>query len=708
MMNLLQYVEAHQLLLCKKHSYGIAADAVKNHLSKRHQIKEVQLRAVLEYVDSLPSLWSTSQHQHLSCSNQAPISGLTVYCAYQCALSACNEERMTLSIHCQTVEKHQDCVHQVEWTKLTKSDSDMIHTVSVQSFFLINHFQSFLVQAEHESSPSLSSSLERSVCSHLSISHTLQADMLQKQQQVSTLQKQILIENAHSQQQWQDSFKIFSSSADNDTAQCQTLSWLLTTEISNFLKGLTIPKKVLCCLVNSSSTGLSAHSLQLIMTTKALHAVLSSSTTLIQQCVFHTLSQYCVIATSAKVLQSIICTTAWYLNSFEPDCTSVKVFRGVQKHDFMQWYSKKWAALLIFLITVDQDLDEDSVIAHSIFKLKTQILAASEVVSVLHHIIETADRLHAVNIDELSFAAYLDSSQSTLISSSCQNDCNSSFIILHAKNLTTAVSDLFITLVQTNNDSAYFIFSVMIFAAIHTLTYQGMWVTAQHYSSFLSCMIHCMQLWLLSYCISDADWDCYSCCILTTVVKNECWEFLINISSSSITELSFWRLLFWTASNDTVHVPEITVDTYLMWVQHSHIDLELDAWCVSLKSCLHAVTDILKNELLLATYAVSHYLINTLKNNTGNKVSEGSFLTDSHNQLNAVNDWLFHCLHTDSHLLTQYFHFSTPGASSNIASQESAINSYLHANQHFLHVLTCLVYMSFSLPLHCKKLVTIL
>ena len=92
----------------------------------------------------------------------------------------------------------------------------------------------------------------------------------------------------------------------------------------------------------------------------------------------------------------------------------------------------------------------------------------------LHHIIETADRLHAVNIDELSFAAYLDSSQSTLISSSCQNDCNSSFIILHAKNLTTAVSDLFITLVQTNNDSAYFIFSVMIFAAIHTLTYQGM------------------------------------------------------------------------------------------------------------------------------------------------------------------------------------------------------------------------------------------
>ena len=56
MMNLLQYVEAHQLLLCKKHSYGIAADAVKNHLSKRHQIKEIQLHAVLEYVDSLSSL----------------------------------------------------------------------------------------------------------------------------------------------------------------------------------------------------------------------------------------------------------------------------------------------------------------------------------------------------------------------------------------------------------------------------------------------------------------------------------------------------------------------------------------------------------------------------------------------------------------------------------------------------------------------------
>ena len=207
--------------------------------------------------------------------------------------------------------------------------------------------------------------------------------------------------------------------------------------------------------------------------------------------------------------------------------------------------------------------------------------------------------------------------------------------------------------------------------------------------------------------MSDADWDCYSHCILTTVMKNKCWEFLINISSSSITELSFWRLLSQTASNDTVHVSETTVDTYLMWVQHSHIDLELDAWCVSLKSCLHTAADILKDELLLTTYAVSHYLINTLKNNTGNKVSGDSFLTDPHNQLNAVNDWLFHCLHTDSHLLTQYFHFSTPGASSNIASQESAINSYLHANQHFLHVLTCLIYMGSSLSLHCKKLVTI-
>ena len=144
-----------------------------------------------------------------------------------------------------------------------------------------------------------------------------------------------------------------------------------------------------------------------------------------------------------------------------------------------------------------------------------------------------------------------------------------------------------------------------------------------------------------------------------------------------------------------------------MWVQHSHIDLELDAWCVSLKSCLHTAADILKNELLLAIYAVSHYLINTLKNNTGNKVSGDSFLTDSHNQLNAVNDWLFHCLHTDSHLLTQYFHFSISDAFSNIASQESAINSYLHANQHFLHVLTCLIYMGSSLSLHCKKLVTI-
>ena len=128
---------------------------------------------------------------------------------------------------------------------------------------------------------------------------------------------------------------------------------------------------------------------------------------------------------------------------------------------------------------------------------------------------------------------------------------------------------------------------------------------------------------------------------------------------------------------------------------------------MSFKSYLYTVTDILKNKLLLITYKVSHYLINTLKNNTENKVSEDSFLTDSHNQLNAVNDWLFHYLHTDSYLLTQYFHFSISDAFSNIVSWESVINSYLYANQCFLHVLACLIYMSFSLSLHCKKLVTI-
>ena len=108
---------------------------------------------------------------------------------------------MTLSIHCQTVEKYQDHVYQVEQIKLTKSDSDIIYTVSVQSFFLINYFQSFLIQIKHESSSSLSSSFERSVYNYLSTSYTLQIDILQKQQQIFTLQKQILIENAHSQQQ---------------------------------------------------------------------------------------------------------------------------------------------------------------------------------------------------------------------------------------------------------------------------------------------------------------------------------------------------------------------------------------------------------------------------------------------------------------------------------------------------------------------------
>ena len=85
-----------------------------------------------------------------------------------------------------------------------------------------------------------------------------------------------------------------------------------------------------------------------------------------------------------------------------------------------------------------------------------------------------------------------------------------------------------------------------------------------------------MQLWLLAYCLlkkekSQSDDD-----KLQDIVRRECQHYLVNTSSSPIAELSFWRLLTWTASNDTVRHPVTTMNDDCTQVSHGSITMNIE------------------------------------------------------------------------------------------------------------------------------------
>ena len=152
--------------------------------------------------------------------------------------------------------------------------------------------------------------------------------------------------------------------------------------------------------------------------------------------------------------------------------------------------------------------------------------------------------LVAVNTDALDLADYL----------------RDSSLQLHAMDICEQVRDLSTSLVRVTHDHSPFQTGVVAFAALKTLSSDGAWVGAHDFSRFLSSMIHCMQLWLLGYSIESDRQSSQGDVRMQDLVRQECDEFLVNTTSTTIAELSFWRLLTWKARNDTVRHPVTTLN----------------------------------------------------------------------------------------------------------------------------------------------------
>ncbi len=433
----------------------------------------------------------------------------------------------------------------------------------------------------------------------------------------------------------------------------------------------------------------------------------STSEQLIQQCVYIHLLHIRNIATPGKSPESINRPTARILNTFEVGRTHSKPFLGVQEVSTLHRYSGFWSRLIHFLIRISHD--------NNLPTLRKQLLPSGSAVSyMLQQIVDTALELQVANTMNLSFKncmRRLPSIEDDHKASEYSEESEQESIRLrqHTVSLKKAICRLSIHLTTFNYDRDPFQAPIVAYCAFCTLTSENAWIAAQDYSPFLSGMIHCMQLWLLNHCLEEycqmqAAFEASSS--IQNYVQQECNRFLVNISPCPIAELSYWRLLSRTASNDIVHHPVTTLNDDCTVINHLHIELRLQDWRSALKQLLEKATDILESSLLFDQGEAPRFPVEVLKDNPGDRWPARCFLDDPRNDLHAVQDWLFHRLQVAPELRAQFF---KPNAQisdepSVLEPRPVAISDYLHANQLFLRLLAPLIYMGSGLPPRRKEL----
>lgn len=146
---------------------------------------------------------------------------------------------------------------------------------------------------------------------------------------------------------------------------------------------------------------------------------------------------------------------------------------------------------------------------------------------------------------------------------------------MHADKLIEEVKEVSIMTVRYLHSGNAFQCAVVRDCAFQALRSDGSWTPAQLYSPFLSGMIHCMQLWLILYCFESTEKLDSDSGHLEDLVHVECNQHLVNTTRSSIAELSYWRLMSRTASNDTVTHSVTYLNEEQTIVNHLHLEMNI-------------------------------------------------------------------------------------------------------------------------------------
>ena len=396
--------------------------------------------------------------------------------------------------------------------------------------------------------------------------------------------------------------------------------------------------------------------------------------------------------------------TARVLNLFKEDRLQSKAFHRVQERSTIRRYTRYWSRLIVFLLyLISQD---DKGPFGEVYLEQNDILRDL--------VWNTSDCLHAMLAIDLADVDLDELFQATAGGEDREEQALGipSAIFSHALQLHIAIEDLSFYLVRFPHEESPFASPIVGFMALNTLQRNGAWIAAHNFTFLLSGMIHCMQLWLLGYCCQAQARMTRSSSTLEAVVRGECKNFLVNTKATPMAELLYWRLLTWTASNDTVRHPVTTVNASCTQVNHLGIELEIGSWRQALQDLFNSAEGLLQKTLLLGLSEVPVYQVGTLVDTPSDHRPGKCFLDDHRNRLHAVDGYLFKQLQGNPTLVSRFFLPNASGTEDGgcpppLRVRHSAVNAYLHANQLFLQQLAVLIYWSAGLPPRRKEFVQV-
>ena len=237
--------------------------------------------------------------------------------------------------------------------------------------------------------------------------------------------------------------------------------------------------------------------------------------TLIEHATLGALKTLRRLATLGASRQSINRVTARILNSFEEGRIQAKAFHGVQELTTLGRYAKYWSGLIVFLLHA---IDNGSGGPFSSYYFDSN----PRLQEIVQRVNDRLDALLAMDLKDIEFDKLF-----SMENEGSDNEEDIPIAVrLHAKALHTAVERLSFFLVRFEFEESSFVSPVVGYMALRTLESNGSWIPAHNFTSIISSMIHCMQLWLLGYCYqakaSAAPLD-----TLQTIVREQCKRFLV-------------------------------------------------------------------------------------------------------------------------------------------------------------------------------------
>ena len=430
---------------------------------------------------------------------------------------------------------------------------------------------------------------------------------------------------------------------------------------------------------------------------------------MIDQTMLHNLTTLRERVTFEVNVEFINKIVARILNFFEKNRTQSKIFLNVQKNNTMTRYVSLWNDIIRFLLKLLTNNDICSILFTRYLKLLTKL---SDSLATIKQLVEA---LHAINSKQLSFQQCLNAFD--LNASSHFENVNTKFsksLRLHAIELLQTINEFFIALIRYRWEQFSFNNFVIEFVVLHILIEEKVWILVKNFSSRINDWIHCMQLWLLVYCVRKWEKSRSFDVNLKHIVREQCRQFLVNTNLNFIVELSYWRLLTWIANNDVVRHSIITINDDCTQINHRTITLSIEIWREELRAMFVSINKFLKNILLLSLNEISHYSINMLIDNSNDLRFEKSFLDDLKNELYAIQNWLFRQLQTNSQIRDRFFkiisiarHQDSKSTKQFFRIRQFKVNAYLLTNQRFLRLLSVLVYWTFDLFSRRKELMNI-